>query len=298
MQLEGPATSPLPLRLHYGCHSVAPATTSHGLQEEEEDEEDSEQEQLVLRVRNTFLELTRKEKKRLQRSHSDSSLTSELGSTYTATSGEKAYSSSGTAGLSGSNLSSASQPWCTSSDPSMHESSTSSKASEGFSSPPVDLALQAIKDSVRALRNMRPSPETDESVVHEKEAGEPAVDPPYDLSAQELSDSASHGGLREELPSRGSAGHFAGRCQPCKGMTSLISITNENGKATCQRGKDCDFCHFPHISKRRPGKLRRAQLRKAASKMSSAAVEELQEVTGQTKGYESQGLAFMISTLR
>mmetsp|Transcript_20296 Transcript_20296/g.38404 ORF Transcript_20296/g.38404 Transcript_20296/m.38404 type:complete len:727 (+) Transcript_20296:78-2258(+) len=50
----------------------------------------------------------------------------------------------------------------------------------------------------------------------------------------------------EQLPSLGSAQHFAGECKRCAFFS----------KGYCRKGKDCTFCHFPH-DKRRPKRQER-----------------------------------------
>jgi len=150
-----------------------------------------------------------------------------------------------------------------------------------------------ISRKMAVLRTMA-SQKNDESALNDETDVHPAIDQALEVLGH--SRTGSHD-MPQDLPSRGSAGHAAGTCKPCAAMMALITITS-NGEPTCQRGRDCELCHFPHKGQKRPGKVRRSQLRKAALQMSTEEAERLQDATEKTKGYESRGLAYMNHLVR
>jgi C4-type Zn-finger protein len=67
----------------------------------------------------------------------------------------------------------------------------------------------------------------------------------------------------QELPSPGSANH-PDKCRPCSFMHTL---------AGCDKGDNCDFCHFRHKNKPRLNKQKRRRIKELIERKNALAYE-------------------------
>jgi len=99
-----------------------------------------------------------------------------------------------------------------------------------------------------------------------------------------------------DLPSVGSAGHFAGTCVPCKFV---------RGRRGCLNGFACNLCHHPHPELTYSGVRRAMKLANQARMSARARLEQQQQQQQQqpaigtgTLAYNSGGSGSTRSTLR
>mmetsp|Transcript_3920 Transcript_3920/g.6346 ORF Transcript_3920/g.6346 Transcript_3920/m.6346 type:complete len:200 (-) Transcript_3920:77-676(-) len=90
---------------------------------------------------------------------------------------------------------------------------------------------------------------SDSDLASSRSVSDTASEESYSAVDPMRSSNSARSGGNQDLPSRGSADHFKGTCQPCCFFR----------REKCVLDTDCKYCHYTHEAQQRPGKKARAR---------------------------------------